>query len=142
MSLVSLTRLRVRSWRQLPEFVLHTARTAYRARRDDGCVAVELLRDSGRVFWTRTVWRNAAAMREFFDSPAHRRAMSVLVRLCDEAAVASWKEPSAQLPSWDESHRRMQRDGRPSQISAASPDHCAFNIRPPALGRGRELRLK
>jgi hypothetical protein len=45
MALVSITRLKVRSWWYLPTFFAHTLRIARQAAAADGCLAVKLLRD-------------------------------------------------------------------------------------------------
>jgi hypothetical protein len=41
-----------------------------------GSLAVSVLRDAERAFWTRTVWREEAAMRGFMQSRLHRRVMA------------------------------------------------------------------
>ena len=42
----------------------------------------------GRVFWTRSLWRDSAAMRTFMQSGgAHGTAMSKLAHWCDEASL-------------------------------------------------------
>ena len=78
MPFVSITRLRVRRWRYLPQFVLQSIRAARQATRAPGSVAVSVLRDADRTFWTRTVWKDEAAMRAFMQSGAHRRVMARL----------------------------------------------------------------
>ena len=54
----------------LPDPVVFAARQAKRA---TGTLAVSILRDANRAFWTRTVWRDEAAMRSFIRSGVHRR---------------------------------------------------------------------
>ena len=76
MPFVSITRLRVRGWRYLPQFVFQSIRAAYQAKRTPGSLAVSVLRDTDRAFWTRTVWRDEAAMRSFMQSGVHRRIMA------------------------------------------------------------------
>ena len=43
-------------------------RAARQAKLADGSLAVSVLRDADRAFWTRTVWRDEAAMRSFMRS--------------------------------------------------------------------------
>jgi hypothetical protein len=87
MPFVSITRLRVRRWRLLPQFLIQSIRIARQAQRAAGSIAVSVLRDADRAFWTRTVWRDEAAMRVFMRSGVHRRVMARLPEWCDEAAL-------------------------------------------------------
>ena len=82
MPFVSVTRLRVRSWRYLPGFVIQSLRAVRQAKLADGSLAVSVLRDADCAFWTRTVWRDEAAMRSFMRSggasPHHGAAPRVV----------------------------------------------------------------
>jgi hypothetical protein len=96
---VSITRLQVRSWRYLPGFLIQSFRAARRAKLAAGNLAVSVLRDTDRAFWTRTVWRDEAAMRSFMRSGVHRRIMTRLAEWCDEAALAHWVQDANEPPS-------------------------------------------
>ena len=87
---VSITRLRVRSWRYLPAFFVAALRSALQARRAKGNLAVGMLREARNTFWTRSLWTDEAAMRAFMVSGAHRMIMPRLLEWCDEASVAGW----------------------------------------------------
>ena len=65
MYFVSVTRLRIRSWRFLPAFLYFTLLSLIQAKRADGNRGTSLMRDAHLVFWTITVWRDEYAMREF-----------------------------------------------------------------------------
>jgi hypothetical protein len=56
MPFVSITRLRVRSWRYFPAFLIQSIRAARQAKRAAGGISVSVLGDSDRAFWNRTVW--------------------------------------------------------------------------------------
>ena len=43
---------------------------------------------------------------------AHGPIMRSLLNWRDEAAVVHWTQPEAELPGWEEAHRRLQQDGR------------------------------
>lgn len=126
---VSLTRLRIRYRRYLPAFVTQSLRSALQARGASGNIAVSLLADRDRTFWTRSLWSDEAAMRAFMLSGVHRSAMRNLAAWCDEAAVAHWMQATAQLPSWEEAHRRMRGEGRRSKVNHPSPEHEASRSR-------------
>jgi hypothetical protein len=81
----------------------------------------------------RTVWTDEGAMREFMNSGFHRSAMSRLPEMCDEASVGRWLQDDATAPSWQEVHRRMQEEGRPSKVNHPSAEHVAFRIRLPRV---------
>ncbi|UWZ85879.1 DUF3291 domain-containing protein [Occallatibacter riparius] len=142
MPLISVTRLRVRSWRYLPAFLFDAVRTARQAARSEGNLAVKVLRDAKNTWWTSTCWDSEASMRKFMLMKPHGPAMRKLLEWCDEAALVHWSQPESALPSWTEAHRRMQSEGRISKVLHPSPDHVAFRIAPPtASGRG-EVRIK
>jgi quinol monooxygenase YgiN len=123
MPFVSITRLRVRRWSSLPRFLIQSIRAAHQARRAAGNLAVSVLRDADRAFWTRTVWRDEAAMRSFMRSGVYRRIMARLPKWCDEAAVVHWVQDAEEPPSWAEAHRRLQQEGRGSRVGRPSEAH-------------------
>lgn len=133
MPIVSITRLRVRSWRYLPSFILYALRSSRQAKKSQGSVAVSLLRDADSTFWTRTVWTTEAGMKAFMLAGPHRHAMRKLLEWCDEAALVHWQQESADEPDWQEAHRRLQGEGRRSKVNHPSPAHQNFQIRPPEL---------
>lgn len=128
---VSITRLRLRSWRFFPAFLLQTARTIAQARKSDGFGGRALLRDRQRTFWTMTLWQDEAAMRRFMTSGAHLKAMPHLLDWCDEASVVHWWQENAGPPGWHEVERRMRTEGRISKVRNPSPDHAEMRFRSP-----------
>src|SRR5215472_8817280 len=95
-----------------------------------------VLRDADRAFWTRTVWRDEAAMRAFMRSGVHRRIMARLSAWCDEAALVPWVQDDSEPPSWQEAHRRLQKEGRRSRVSHPSEAQRRFEIREPRTSGG------
>ena len=87
MPLVSITRLRVRSWRFLPMFFFYALRSTRQASRSDGNLATRLLRDRRNTFWTATLWTSDVEMKRFMLAGVHGRAMRKLLHWCDEAAL-------------------------------------------------------
>ena len=139
--LVSVTRLRVRSWRFLPAFFIRVFRSALQAKRAPGNLAVTILREANKTFWTRTAWVDEKAMKAFILAGPHRGAMKRLLDWCDEASVVRWIQDVAELPSWEEAYRRMREEGRPSKVHFPSADHVAFRIAPIRTG-STGLRLR
>ena len=140
--LVSITRLRVRSWRYLPAFFFAALRSAFQARRAQDNLAVTILREAHNTFWTRSLWANEAAMKSFMVSGVHRKIMPKLLNWCDEASVARWNQDVSQEPPWDEVHLRMQRDGRASRVNHPSEAHRRFHIPALEMKRSKELRFR
>ena len=140
--LVAVTRLRIRALRYLPAFALQTLRSALQAKAAPGNVAVLVLGEAHRVFWTQTVWTDEAAMRAFMQAQPHRAVMAKLATWCDEAAVVHWTQDTSEIASWDDARQRMQRDGRPSKLRHPSPAHDQFQIAAPRIRRFGELRFK
>ncbi|MDX2221630.1 MAG: hypothetical protein SFV21_02710 [Rhodospirillaceae bacterium] len=120
MATVSVTRLKLRSWRFFPAFVWHAVRSARQARAAFGCLGVELRHHDG-AWWTLTAWRDAAAMRGFMLSGDHRTAMPRLTNWCDEAAVARFEPNGDEMPSWEVAEDVLMRQGRTSSLRHPSP---------------------
>jgi hypothetical protein len=90
-----------------------------------------LLREANNTYWTLTAWQDEAAMRAFMMATPHRHAMGKLAEWCDEASVVHWNQETADLPNWQEAHRRIAAEGRPSRVRHPSAAHQAFQIPPP-----------
>jgi hypothetical protein len=131
MIFVSITRLRVRSWRFMPSFAVYTLRSMRQARAAAGHLAIRLLAERRNTFWTATAWTSQAAMREFTLAGAHRQAMSKLAHWCDEAAVVNWDQEDARLPAWQEAWTRLRHEGHKSKVLYPSPAHLAQQFAPP-----------
>jgi hypothetical protein len=142
MPVVSITRLRVRSWYYLPAFFVQTLRIAWQAAKADGNLAVRIFRDRRNTFWTATNWSSEGTMKAFMHAKPHGPAMRSLLQWCDEAALVHWTQTGAELPSWAEAHRRIQQHGRPSKVNHPSAAHTAHTFPAPALRPKRELRFK
>jgi hypothetical protein len=142
MPLVSITRLRVRSWWYFPMFVFRSLRVSRQATAADGNLAVRVLRDRRNVFWTSTSWSSEASMKAFMHSGAHGLVMRKLLEWCDEAAVVHWTQDSAELPSWTEAHHRIQHEGRRSKVNHPSAAQMAYEIAVPRTGGRADARLK
>jgi len=74
----------------LPEFLSQSFRAARQARNAAGSLALPVVRDTDRAFWTRAVWRDEAAMRSCMQSGIDRRIVARLPDWCDEATLAHW----------------------------------------------------
>jgi hypothetical protein len=139
MLFISVTRLRVRSFLSLPQFLWRVLRSARQAQRAPGFLTGKLLREARNTFWTVTAWHDAASLNAFRVSGPHLAAMPKLLSWCDEASVAHWSQDSAELPIWPDVHQRMVREGKPSKVSHPSSDQKKNHI--PAIKPGYEVKL-
>lgn len=136
---VSITRLRVRSLRFMPAFIVMALGSNRQVRQAGGFVAGSLLPDRRLTFWAMTLWQDQAAMRHYITHGAHLRAMPKLMHWCDEASIVHWDQSDRTLPSWDEADRRMRANGRASKVRHPSADHHALTYRPPRTGSATSI---
>jgi hypothetical protein len=135
MAFISITRLRIRSIVYLPRFVWHALKSQRQAERTPGFVGGRLMRESGNIFWTMTAWEDDAAMSAFRVHGAHASVMPSLLDWCDEASVAHWTQETRELPSWQDAHERLIKEGRPSKVKHPSPAHLSHQLPAPRPGR-------
>jgi heme-degrading monooxygenase HmoA len=140
LAFVSITRLRVRSWRFIPGFFVYAIRSLNQAKAAAGNLGGSLLREPDHIFWTQTVWESEAAMKAYMIAGAHGRAMRKLLEWCDEAAVAHWTQEDATAPTWKTAFEQLVRIGRRSKVNHPSEAQQRFEIREPQAGAERELR--
>ena len=139
MPFISITRLRIRSIRFLPGFVLHTLRSLRQVRSATGFRNGGLLPDRSLTFWTMTAWDTEESMRCYMTAGSHKKAMPKLMDWCDEASVVHWEQSQAVLPSWAEADQRMRAEGRASKVRKPSPQHATLSYRHPRLTGGGSI---
>jgi quinol monooxygenase YgiN len=130
MPFASITRLRLRSIRFVPRFIYDAFRALQQARASDGCLAADVRTIKARVFWTRTLWRDGAAMSAYRASGAHRATMPKLQHWCDEAAVVHWEQE----------RRRCRRGAKPRRACARRDVSRVCAIPPPRTRAARRCR--
>jgi hypothetical protein len=109
MPVAAVTRLRLRSVRFVPLLVVAAVRARRQALASEGCLAADTRAHRGFVFWTRTLWRDAAAAHRFARSGAHGAAMPKLQHWCDEASVVHFERDT--LRSGTRPRRRSAATG-------------------------------
>jgi heme-degrading monooxygenase HmoA len=139
MSLVSVTRFRLRSVRFAAFFILHANRTIAQIRKADGFLAGAVRREADLAFWTLTVWRDEHAMHAYRASGAHRKAVPHLADWADEASVAHWSQPGSALPDWPDAIRRLRDEGRPLTLHHPVPDRREQRLAAPQMTYGMRL---
>ncbi len=139
MPIVTVTRMRVRSVRFIPLFLIHAQRAIAQIRKADGHLAGAVKPDGACAYWTMSLWRDEHAMLGYVTSGAHRSAMKHLGDWCAEASMVRWVQDHATLPDWPEAARRLTEQGRASKLKHPGPDHAGHTF--PAPSGVSEMRL-
>lgn len=135
MALISVTRLRVRSWGYLLQFVREALKSARQAEQSSGFLGGRLLRNRENAFWTLTAWEDEKPMNTYRTGGPHRHVMPKLLIWCDEAAVVHWNQESSELPSWQMAHQHMLKEGKLSKVNYPSAAQVANHIPVPEPSR-------
>jgi len=140
MVFVSLTRLRLRSFRFVPVFMIYAFRSVRQMKKAKGFQHGALLVDRSWTFWTMTAWDTQESMRQYMTAGAHKAAMPHLLYWCDEASVAHWSQAETTLPSWVEADKRMREEGRVSKVLNPSPRQATMSFDTPRTKGGSAIR--
>jgi len=140
--LASVTRLRVRSVRNLPAFLWMTFLVLRQTSRTVGFLGGRILIDNLHTYWTLTAWENETAMKAFRGSGPHAGVMPKLVEWCDEAAYTHWIGADDSIPEWLEAYDHLVSDGRLSRVALPSRDHASRIFPKPRLRPLIEQNLK
>jgi hypothetical protein len=124
MPVISVTRLRIRAWRYLPGFLWYTWQSQRQLKRSPGFLGGALSLAPAGAFWTTTAWADERAMTGFRDSGWHKPAMRKLLEWCDEASLARWTQPTADLPNPVEMLQKLQSLGRTSKVRHPTARHA------------------
>lgn len=139
MALVSVTRLRIRSWLYMVPFALYTLRAMRQARKSDGFLAGWVGNSGNRAFWTVTVWTDEVAMKRYRDNGVHKAAMPKMLDWADEGAMARYEQPAVEAPSGPAAQAALLSHGRTSKVRHPTPEHTAGKTVPdgrtPFVGR-------
>lgn len=123
MAFVSVTRLRLRSVRYLPFFLIDSMQSLQQAKQAPGNFRATTRAQWKLVFWTMTVWEDEAAMRSYMRSGAHGKSMPKLQTWCDEGAIVHWEQDSIEFPSWETAEAKMLVNGRFTPLKYPSLSH-------------------
>ena len=131
MTMVSVTRARIRRIWDVPAFAMAALPPFDQARRSAGFLGGSVCPGPRFAFWTLTVWEAGAAMRAYMLTGAHRAAMPKFATWCDVASIVHWEKSDAAVPSCPIAAERMRREGRPSTIRRPSANHGTLTFPDP-----------
>ena len=109
---IVVTRLRLRDPALFDEYFASAVAATEQAQNSDGSLGADVLAEANNTYWTRTGWRERAAMHAFVGSEPHLSIMGRLDEWCDEAPFVDWEQASAELPDWQASYGRLVADGQ------------------------------
>jgi hypothetical protein len=128
--ILSLTRLRLASIRNLPGFLKISGASIEQATKDPNCLLGATYLGPGLTFWTATLWTDEAAMQSYVRSGAHREAMPYLGRWCSEAATRHVEILESRLPEKSEIRDLIAREPKFFKVQQPSRDHQEKVISP------------
>ena len=125
MPFVSITRLKIKSLFYLIPFLRANEASAKQLVKVNGFIAGKELTDKGLTFWTLTIWDNDSNMREFRNSPSHKKAMQNLPNWCNEASYFHWTQESPNLPDWSLASNRLIKEGKLTKVRQPTSRHLS-----------------
>lgn len=146
MALISITRLKLRSFFYLPLFFYNAARSVNQIRNAKGLISGKtLVANWGLVHLTVTLWQDPEHMQKFMTTGAHLEAMKKGTKWCDEMVTVSGEiSPSessssaSELPDLVECEKQLENFGRFVPLKYASQNQNLKKVGPSRLlGEGK-----
>ncbi len=119
----SATRLRLRSVRYLPSFLIQIKRVQMQIESAYGNLGYELKRTENLTFWTKSLWLNSEVLKAFHRSGTHQQGKPSLKVWCDEAVHGHWSYQKTGLPRWEDVERQLKLSGRFIPLDQPSDAH-------------------
>ncbi len=133
MSLLSVTRLKLKSPRYLPAFLINTERIAREIRTSEGFLQGQLMGTFNLSMWTMTLWNSEATLKKFYLSGTHQKIMGKLSEWSSEAASVHMEVNNHQLLIWNDVIAEICRTGYFATLQEPSLDHRNRIIQKPNL---------
>ena len=104
------TRLPLRSHRDIPRFLGHTARIMRQLGREDDLIGYSLLAELFRkTFWTVSAWDSRSGLGRFDRGKPHQDAKDSMRPSMLPSTIAMWGCTGSEVPvSWQEVRRRVE----------------------------------
>ena len=128
-SVVYLTRLRLRSRWMIPRFLFANIPILIQLRTAQGFQGGASIMEARGVFWTMSLWTDAEAMRAFKIGGAHGAVMPKNLDWSIESAGAGWDRDT--LPNWAEAHAHLTAHGRATRVRKPTAEHHSLRDPPP-----------
>ncbi|MFG2924700.1 DUF3291 domain-containing protein [Streptomyces sp. NPDC048305] len=111
---VMASRFEVRSFRDVPRFLLSSLTAWKQVRSAPGAFGASLVARPGkRLFLTLSAWESREALYAFARTEPHRGIMTALAPTMRSSTFTFWEASASGLPiSWDEAERRVEEQRR------------------------------
>ena len=116
MVFISITRLKVKSVFFLFQFMRANEASVKQLVKTSGFLAGKENMDKHLTFWTLTMWKDDACMKDFRNSVPHRKAMQKLPYWCNEASYFHWTQEEDVLPAWPQASERLLLEGKITKV--------------------------
>jgi hypothetical protein len=117
MPVIVITRLRLRDPAFFDDFFASAVAVVEQAQGTGGNLGADVLAEANNTYWTRTAWQERASMDGFVGAEPHLGTMNRIDDWCDEATFVDWEQPGADMPDWQEAHRRLVADGQTNSLT-------------------------
>jgi hypothetical protein len=112
--LALVTYLPLKTFRALPQFLVHTARIQKLLRASPGLIGYSLLAHVlAQRFWTLSAWQDETVLMQFVRAEPHRQAMTSLRGLMSTTEFRRWRiQGVAMPPTWHQAMERLPENAR------------------------------
>ena len=133
MSVIVVTRLRLRDPAFFDEFFASAVAVVEQAQGSAGNLSAEVLADANNTYWTRTAWQGRAEMDSFVGAEPHLTTMGRIDDWCDEATFVDWEEGSVGPLDWQDGYRRIVADGQVATLTHGTGAHNTRDFPAPVV---------
>ncbi|MGV0853647.1 hypothetical protein [Mycolicibacterium phlei] len=107
-ALVMASRFTLKSYRDVPGFLLAALRIRHQMLRSPGVVGVSLIaRPAAKTFYTLSAWCDRAALEAAVREQPHAATMARYRTSMNNSVFTFWEHTDAAPPGWPEAHRRL-----------------------------------
>src|SRR5271169_252292 len=132
MSVIVVTRLRLKDPALLDEFFTDAVTAIEQAQKSEGNLGADALADADNAWWSVSAWQERRPMQAYVHSEPHLSISARLDHFCDEATFVDWEQDGPDLPDWQTSWRHLVADGKAAELTHPSTANQARTFPPPA----------
>ncbi|MBD2695161.1 hypothetical protein [Anabaena catenula] len=123
MAVLSITRLKLRSYSYLMTFLVQNEQVLKQIRQSEGFIKGKEMATVDLSMWTSTLWASEKLLKAFYLSGSHRQVMPKLNVWTSEAVSGHRESNTLELPSWYEVRDELDSIGHFIKLSHPSLNH-------------------